>query len=62
MRLPNCREVTALVLRAEDSTLPWRDRLNVRLHMLICKACPRFAEQLSLMRKASARWRQYSEE
>ncbi len=59
---PNCKEVTRLVLMAEDTTLSLGSRLAVRFHMLICKACPKFADQLSLMRKASARWRQYSEE
>ncbi|MCX2861796.1 zf-HC2 domain-containing protein [Paucibacter sp. PLA-PC-4] len=57
----SCRQVTHLVLQAEDRALPLRDRLAVRLHMLMCKACPRFADQLALMRSASKRWRQYSE-
>lgn len=56
-----CREVTALALRAEDQALPWRERLAMRLHLMVCKACPRFAAQLALMRSASARWRRYSE-
>ena len=59
---PNCREVTRLVLLAEEIRLPLHQRLGVRFHMLICKACPTFAEQLALMRRASARWRRYSEE
>jgi hypothetical protein len=59
---PNCKEVTRLVLMAEDTSLPIRQRLAVRFHMLICKACPKFADQLALMRKASARWRRYTEE
>nr|WP_295083172.1 zf-HC2 domain-containing protein [uncultured Roseateles sp.] len=58
----NCREITALVLQAEDRQLGLGERLSVRLHMLICKACPRFLQQVKLMRKASARWRSYSEE
>ena len=37
---PNCKEVTRLVLMAEDTSLPLRQRLAVRFHMLICKACP----------------------
>ena len=59
---PTCREVTKLVLLAEEKPLPLRERLAVRFHMLICKACPTFAEQLALMRRVSARWRQYSEQ
>lgn len=56
-----CKEVTHLVLQAEDEALPWHERLAVRLHMLACRACPRFALQVRLMRQASERWRRYSE-
>ena len=57
----SCKQVTHLVLQAEDRTLPLRERLAVRLHMLVCKACPRFADQVALMRSANKRWRTYSE-
>ncbi len=57
----SCKQVTHLVLQAEDRALPLRERLAVRLHMLVCKACPRFADQVALMRSASKRWRTYSE-
>jgi hypothetical protein len=55
-----CKQVTHLVLQAEDRVLPLRERLAVRLHMVVCKACPRFADQVVLMRRASQRWRHYS--
>ena len=57
-----CKEVTHLVLQAEDKALPLADRLAVRLHMAACKACPRFVKQVAFMRRASERWRAYSEE
>ncbi|MCU7375383.1 zf-HC2 domain-containing protein [Paucibacter sp. O1-1] len=57
----SCKQVTHLVLQAEDCALPLRERLAVRLHMWVCKACPRFADQVALMRSASKRWRAYSE-
>lgn len=57
-----CKEVTHLVLHAEDKPLPLADRLAVRLHMAACDACPRFVKQVELMRKASEAWRRYTEE
>lgn len=57
-----CREATQLTLQAEDRTLPLAERLSVRLHHRVCGNCRRFARQVALMRQASARWRQYSEE
>jgi hypothetical protein len=57
-----CKDVTALTLQSEDRTLTTRERLGVHMHMLICKACPKFAKQVTLLRKATAQWRKYSEE
>ena len=57
-----CRQATQLTLQAEDRPLPLNERLAVRLHQRICSNCRRFARQVELMRQASARWRQYSEE
>lgn len=57
-----CREATQLTLQAEDRSLPLSERLAVRLHQRVCGNCRRFARQVQLMRQASARWRQYSED
>lgn len=57
-----CREATQLTLQAEDRTLPLVERLSVRLHHRVCGNCRRFARQVALMRQASARWRQYTDE
>jgi hypothetical protein len=55
----NCRDVTRLVLEGEERRLPLGDRLAVRLHMVICKACPVFQRQVKLMRGAMGQWRSY---
>ena len=58
-RFRNCRDVTALVLAGEDRSLGLAERLTVRIHLRICAACPPFARQVALMRKAVPRWRAY---
>jgi hypothetical protein len=58
----NCREATHLVLQAEDRPLPWGERLRLRMHLVICAACPRFVRQVALMRTAVGRWRAYRDE
>ncbi|HEV8312804.1 MAG TPA: zf-HC2 domain-containing protein [Burkholderiaceae bacterium] len=55
----NCREVTRLTLEGEDRRLGLFDRIGIRLHLMICDACPRFAKQVKLMRQAIGQWRQY---
>jgi hypothetical protein len=57
-----CREAVRLVLAGEDRTLRLSERLGLRLHMLICKACPNFKRQVDFMRGAMGQWRRYSEE
>ena len=55
----NCRQVTALVLAAEDRRLGLVERWAVRAHLKVCTACPRFCRQVALMRQALPRWRAY---
>ena len=43
--MPNCREVTTLVLAGEDRRLTWIERLRVRSHLLICSGCTNFTQQ-----------------
>ncbi|MCJ7800480.1 MAG: zf-HC2 domain-containing protein [Polaromonas sp.] len=54
-----CQEAAALMLAREDRTLPLTDRAALRLHLVICKACPRFERQLLTMRHAMKQWRSY---
>ena len=56
-----CREVAALILAREDRALTPAERLAVRIHFLVCKACPRFERQVQSMRGAMQAWRAYRE-
>jgi hypothetical protein len=52
-----CREAAALLVAREDRPLPFADRLALRMHLLACDACPRFARQLLFLRTALQQWR-----
>ena len=56
-----CREVTTILVAQEDRRLGLRDRLALRLHLSICKTCPRFERQILVMRQSFKRWRHYTE-
>lgn len=56
-----CREVAALILAREDRALTPAERLAVRIHFLVCKACPNFAQEVRTMRQALDGWRNYRE-
>jgi hypothetical protein len=55
-----CKEATALMVAREDRSLAWRDRLALHLHLLACKACPRFERQMLGMRQQLKEWRNYT--
>jgi hypothetical protein len=57
-----CREAAALVIAREDRDLKLNDALALKLHMLACKACPQFENQVLTMRAAMGQWRNYAAE
>ena len=55
-----CREAAALVIAREDRVLSLPDSVALKLHMLACKACPKFENQVLTMRAAMGQWRNYT--
>lgn len=63
MRLSRtCQDVTRLVLERQDRSLALSERLAVRLHLLVCKACPTFVRQVETMDRAMGPWRRYRDQ
>jgi Putative zinc-finger len=58
----SCKEVATLVVAREDRKLSVRERIDLRMHMLICKACPRFEGQILTIRTAMKQWRNHSDD
>lgn len=42
-----CRQVTEDADRYLEADLPWRRRLQVRLHLTMCRHCRRYVDQLA---------------
>jgi predicted anti-sigma-YlaC factor YlaD len=49
----NCRQITQLVSKAMDAELPWYQRLAIRIHLVYCVWCRRYAAQIKFLRKAT---------
>lgn len=45
----NCREITERASDFLDATLPWRVRLQVRLHLMMCRFCREYVRQMALV-------------
>lgn len=53
----SCKEVAALLVAREDRPLVLAERVALRLHLVVCDACPRFERQINTMRRALVQWR-----
>nr|WP_315224820.1 zf-HC2 domain-containing protein [uncultured Albidiferax sp.] len=54
-----CQQSAALLLAREDHPIGLADTVALRLHLMACKACPKFERQLLTMRNAMRQWRNY---
>jgi hypothetical protein len=57
-----CREAAAIILAGEDRRLGFAERLALRVHFMVCAACPNFAQEVRTMRAGFAAWRSYRDD
>ena len=48
-----CREISQLVSESMERDLPLRRRLEVRMHLMMCRMCAGFARQIRLLRRGA---------
>ena len=48
-----CKQVIDLASNSLDTTLPWSKKWQMKFHLLICKTCQRYLQQLRFIHKAS---------
>lgn len=53
----DCKHASRLVSQSMDRRLSLRERLGLRLHLLLCDACSRFSTQMALLQQAVRQWR-----
>lgn len=58
----SCKESSQLISQSLDRPLSIRERLALRLHLLICDVCSRFVKHMNLLRLAMRRMRQQTEQ
>jgi Putative zinc-finger len=54
-RLTACREIAPLISQSIDRKLSLKERLRLKLHLLICIWCARYLVQLKLIRQLMRR-------
>lgn len=50
----NCRQTSQLLSGSLDRSLSLREKLALRIHLLLCDACARFARQLRFLHRLAA--------
>lgn len=48
----SCREATHVMSAAHERELGLRERIALRLHLLMCKGCTNYSHQMSFIRQA----------
>lgn len=51
----SCKQATELMTLSEEHPLPATRRLALRMHLLICRHCSRYARQLRYLREVVQR-------
>ena len=51
----SCKQATELMSQAQDRPLRFGERIQLRLHLLLCKGCVNFGRHLDLLRAACRR-------
>ncbi|MCB1986248.1 MAG: hypothetical protein H6936_10090 [Burkholderiales bacterium] len=51
----NCKKASQLASRAMDEKLPFWKNLTFKFHLLLCRNCKNFTDQLEFLREASRR-------
>lgn len=54
--MPSCKDVSQLVSASMDRKLPLRQRLIIRVHVLMCSLCRRYHKQLHILRFGTKRY------
>jgi hypothetical protein len=49
----SCKEVCRLISESLDRKLPWHQRVQMRVHLLLCSACSCFQRQMQFLRRAA---------
>ena len=53
----NCREITERASDSLEGALPWHVRLQVRLHLMMCRFCREYVRQMVLVVRTLQRLR-----
>ena len=57
-RMISCKDASRLISQMQDGSVPLRQWLRIRLHLLWCEACKHFEQQVRFLHRTMERYRQ----
>jgi hypothetical protein len=48
----SCQQTSLIVSQSYDRRLLWRERIGIRLHLMLCAACANFKRHMDFLRTA----------
>ena len=50
-----CKQIIGLASKELDTSIPWFQRMQMQLHLFICKNCKEYVKQLSIIQQLSTK-------
>jgi len=47
----NCKQASRLMSQELDRPLSWREKVSLRLHLMMCDGCRNFQKQMAFLRR-----------
>jgi len=49
----SCKQASELTCKAQDQPLSLREKISLRMHLMMCKMCRRYAKQINFISRAT---------
>lgn len=53
----NCRDASRLISESLDRRLTWSEKINIVIHLALCRNCRQYKRQLKQLRQQINHWR-----
>lgn len=53
----SCKDSVELIVASEDRALTAGERAALRMHLWMCRKCPKFLQQMQIIRRMLDRWK-----
>ena len=58
----NCRQATRLISESQERSLSLPEKLNLKMHVVMCTGCKNFSLQVPFLRKAMKAYANWQDE